>query len=176
MIWQTTFRSFPDSDCCLWKLRAQWGQPIITCLGWHWQAVNCNISGSEIDSNYVNVISTGMAFSRSIPKREEDATETNLYMGGFSSKSCLHLFNYIRVIHRTLLIQMFTSHNVYLKLDLGKISSAGFWSTSLSFNIQASKQQVLIVMTNDKLLCSFPLPGNTLVITRYDRWQSEPTE
>lgn len=115
-------------------------------------------------------------FSRSIPKREEAATETKIYMGGFSSKSCLHLFNYILVIHRTLLIQTFTSHNVYLKLDLGKISSAGFWSTSFSFNIQASKQQVLIVMTNDKLICSSPLLGNMLVITCYDRWQNEPTE
>lgn len=71
---------------------------------------------------------------------------------------------------------MFTSQNECLKLDLGKISSADFWSTSLSFNNQASKQQVLIVMTNDKLLCSSPLPRNTLGITHYDRWQSELTD
>lgn len=45
------------------------------------------------------------------------------------------------------------THNEYIKLNLGKISSADFQSTILSFSIQASKQQVLIVMTYDKLLC-----------------------
>jgi hypothetical protein len=136
--------------------------------GLAWQAIDCNPSGSGMHSNYANAISTCMVFSRSIPTRKEAATETKIYMGGFSQR-CLHLFNYISIIHRTLLIQMFMSQNVCLKLDLEKISSADFWSTSLSFNIQDSRQQVLIVMTNDKLLCSSPLPGNTLVVTHYDR-------
>jgi hypothetical protein len=38
------------------------------------------------------------------------------------------------------------THNVYLKLNLGKISSADFRSTILPFSIHACKQQILIVI------------------------------